>query len=112
MPSISALQNRVDSATARLDSILAAAERRELLNGSQMFAISGRVSNPTNERQRVPDIRVELKDAQSRVVYGWTIRPEATSLAPRGSVEVNSAKLDVPVNSKNMVLSFSNEVDS
>jgi predicted Zn finger-like uncharacterized protein len=87
-------------------------ERRELLNGSQMFAISGKVSNPTNERQHVPDIRVELKDAQSRVVYGWTIRPEVTSLAPRGSVEFNSAKLDVPVNSKNMVLSFSNEVDS
>jgi len=81
-------------------------ERRELDNGSEMFAISGKVVNPTNERQRVPDIRAELKDAQDRIVYSWTIRPEATTLAPKSSVEFNSAKLDVPVNSKHLVLSF------
>ena len=81
-------------------------ERRDLDNGSEMFAISGKVVNPTNERQRVPDIRAELKDAQDRIVYSWTIRPEATTLAPRSSVEFNSAKLDVPVNSKHLVLSF------
>ena len=87
-------------------------ERRDLVNGSQMFAISGKVTNPTSERQHVPDIRVELKDAQSRVVYGWTIRLEVTTLAPHDSAEFNSAKLDVPVSSKNMVLSFSSETDS
>ena len=81
-------------------------ERRDLDNGSQMFAISGKVVNPTNSRQHVPDIRAELKDAQDRIVYSWTIRPEATTLAPRSSVEFNSAKLDVPPNSKNLVLSF------
>jgi len=84
-------------------------DRRDLANGSQMFAISGKVVNPTDTRQRVPDIRVELKDAQNRLVYGWTIRPEATSLAPHGHLEFNSAKLDVPVNSKNLVLSFSGD---
>jgi len=87
-------------------------DRRDLDNGSQMFAISGKVVNPTNTRQHVPDIRVELKDAQNRVVYGWTIRPEATSLAPRGHVDFNSAKLDVPVNSRNLVLSFSSDSES
>jgi predicted Zn finger-like uncharacterized protein len=81
-------------------------ERRDLDNGSEMFAISGKVVNPTNSRQHVPDIRAELKDAQDRIVYSWTIRPEATTLAPRSSVEFNSAKLDVPVNSKHLVLSF------
>ena len=81
-------------------------ERRSLDNGSEMFAISGKVVNPTNERQRVPDIRAELKDAQDRIVYSWTIRPEATTLAPKSSIEFNSAKLDVPVNSKHLVLSF------
>jgi hypothetical protein len=81
-------------------------ERRDLDNGSEMFAISGRVFNPTNARQHVPDIRVELKDAQNRVVYGWTVRPEAMSLGPHGSVDFNSAKLDVPVNSRQLALSF------
>ncbi|MES2449429.1 MAG: DUF3426 domain-containing protein [Pseudomonadota bacterium] len=84
-------------------------DRRDLANGSEMFAISGKVVNPTDQRQQVPDIRVELKDAQNRLVYSWTIRPETMALPPRGSVEFNSAKLDVPVNSKQLVLSFSGE---
>jgi predicted Zn finger-like uncharacterized protein len=84
-------------------------DRRDLANGSEMFAVSGKVVNPTDQRQHVPDIRVELKDAQNRLVYSWTIRPETVSLPPRGAVEFNSAKLDVPVNSKQLVLSFSGE---
>jgi len=87
-------------------------DRRDLDNGSTMFAISGKVVNPTNMRQHVPDIRVELKDAQNRLVYGWTIRPEATTLAPQGHLEFNSAKLDVPVNSKRMLLSFSGDSEN
>lgn len=84
-------------------------ERRDLASGSELFAISGKVVNPTDTRQPVPDIRAELRDAQGRIVYGWTIRPEAMALAPRASVEFNSAKLDVPVNSKDLYLSFSGE---
>lgn len=82
-------------------------ERRDLANGSEMFAISGKIVNPTDMHQAVPDIRAELRDAQGRLVYSWTIRPEATALPPRGSIEFNSAKLDVPVNSEKLVLSFS-----
>ena len=82
-------------------------ERRDLANGSEMFAVSGKVINPTDTHQAVPDIRAELRDAQGRLVYSWTIRPEATALPPRGSIEFNSAKLDVPVNSEKLVLSFS-----
>lgn len=82
-------------------------DRRDLLSGSQLFAVSGKVVNPTDTRQSVPDIRAELRDPQGRLVYNWTIRPDATVLPPRGSIEFNSAKLDVPVNSKELVLSFS-----
>ena len=82
-------------------------ERRDLANGSEMFAVSGKIVNPTDTHQAVPDIRAELRDAQGRLVYSWKIRPEATALPPRGSVDFNSAKLDVPVNSQKLVLSFS-----
>jgi predicted Zn finger-like uncharacterized protein len=82
-------------------------DHRDLDNGSEMFAISGKVVNPTDKRQHVPDIRAELHDAQDRLVYSWTIRPEAATLGPHGSIEFNSAKLDVPVNSQKLVLSFS-----
>ncbi len=84
-------------------------ERRDLINGSEMFAVSGKVVNPTGTRQSVPDIRAELRDAQGRLVYSWTIRPEALSLPAHGSVEFNSATLDVPPSSTKLVLSFSGE---
>jgi len=84
-------------------------ERRELENGSELFAVSGQVTNPSGSRQRVPDIRAELHDAQGRTVYSWTITPERRTLAPGGAVDFNSAKLDVPPNSKRLELSFAGE---
>lgn len=84
-------------------------ERRELENGSELFAVSGQVTNPSASRQRVPDIRAELRDAQGRLVYSWTITPQQRTLAPGGAVEFNSAKLDVPANSKRLELSFAGD---
>ncbi len=84
-------------------------ERRELENGSELFAVSGQVTNPSTERQRVPDIRAELRDAQGRIVYSWTITPQQRTLNPGGSIDFNSAKLDVPSNSKRLELSFAGE---
>lgn len=85
-------------------------ERRDLDNGSEIFAVSGKVLNPTAVRQRVPNVRAELRDARGRPVYSWTIRPELSELPPKGSVAFNSAKLDVPATSKQLVLSFSSDV--
>lgn len=87
-------------------------ERRELENGSELFAVSGQVTNPSSARQRVPDIRAELRDAQGRLVYSWTITPQQRTLAPGGAVDFNSAKLDVPANSKRLELSFAGETAS
>lgn len=84
-------------------------ERRELENGSELFAVSGQISNPSGERQRVPDIRAELRDAQGRIVYSWTITPQQRTLNPGGAIDFNSAKLDVPSNSKRLELSFAGE---
>jgi predicted Zn finger-like uncharacterized protein len=87
-------------------------ERRELENGSELFAVSGRITNPSGERQRVPDVLVALKDAQGdrgRTVFSWTITPQQRTLAPGASVEFNSAKLDVPPNSKWLEFSFAGE---
>lgn len=82
-------------------------DRRDLDNGSELFAVSGRVTNPTGHRQKVPDIRAELRDAQGRIVYSWTITPERRTLDPRASVDFHSAQLDVPHNSKRLDFSFS-----
>lgn len=82
-------------------------DRRDLDNGSELFAVSGRVVNPTGRRQPVPDIRAELRDAQGRVVYSWTITPERRTLDPRASVDFHSLQLDVPNSSKRLDFSFS-----
>ena len=82
-------------------------ERRELPSGNELFALTGRVVNPTNAAQRVPDILAELRDAQGRVVYGWTITPPKRTIAPKGTIEFDSAEIDVPKGSKKLNLSFS-----
>lgn len=84
-------------------------DRRELASGSELFAVSGRVINPTDQRQRVPNIQVELRDAHARIVYGWTITPQQRWLAPRAALDFNSAQLDVPRDAKQLGLSFAGE---
>lgn len=86
-----------------------AIDRRDLPTGNELFAVSGKVVNPTDTRQRVPDIRADLRDAQGRPVYSWTITPEKRFVGPRGSLDFNSAKLDVPGNVKVLELSFAGE---
>ncbi len=82
-------------------------ERRELPSGNELFALTGRIVNPTESAQRVPDILAELRDAQGRVVYGWTITPPKRTIEARGKIEFDSAEIDVPKGSKKLNLSFS-----
>ncbi|UVO51060.1 zinc-ribbon domain-containing protein [Sphingomonas sp. SUN019] len=84
-------------------------ERREMANGSELFAVSGKVLNPSGSLQRVPDIRADLRDAQNRIVFSWTIIPQQRSLGAKSAIDFNSAKLDVPANSKRLELSFAGE---
>lgn len=84
-------------------------ERRTLASGNELFAVTGRVINPTREQQSVPDIQAELKDAQGRVVYSWTITPPVRTLAPGATAEFNSAEVDVPKGARELNLSFVGE---
>ena len=82
-------------------------ERRTLESGNELFAVSGRIVNPTSQAQRVPDILAELRDAQGRVVYNWTITPPRRTLGPRATADFNSAEVDVPKGARELNLSFS-----
>ena len=83
-----------------------AIDRRYLASGNELFAVSGKVVNPTGGKQRVPDIRAELRDADGRPVYSWTINPERRTLSGGATIGFNSAKLDVPANARELRLSF------
>ncbi|MET0270779.1 MAG: MJ0042-type zinc finger domain-containing protein [Sphingomonas sp.] len=81
-------------------------ERRRMASGNELFSASGRIVNPTDSSQPVPDIRANLLDAQDKVVYGWTIARPVTRLVPGASVEFNGAVLDVPKTARNLDLSL------
>lgn len=82
-------------------------ERRTLASGNELFALTGRIVNPTDRRQPVPDIRAELHDAQGRVVYDWMITPPTRTLEPGASTNFDAAEYDVPKGASELKLSFS-----
>ncbi len=88
-----------------------AINRRDMGTGNELFAVSGRIVNPTGTIQRVPDIRVELRDSQGRLVYNWTVTPRQRSLNPNAAIEFNSGRVDVPASSKVLVLSFAKGIE-
>lgn len=82
-------------------------ERRTLASGNELFAVTGRISNPTGERQSVPDIKAELRNRQGRVVYSWMITPPTRTLAPGASTNFDAAEYDVPKGAVELRLTFS-----
>jgi predicted Zn finger-like uncharacterized protein len=82
------------------------AERRRLASGNELLEVRGEISNRTDQVQRVPQIRAELKDAQGRVVYSWSIAPPVGEIQPRGRVSFNSANVDVPQGGRMLSLTF------
>lgn len=82
-------------------------ERQTLQNGNEMIAVVGKIINPTDTSQRIPDILAELRDAQGRVVYSWTISPPKRTISPRATTEFNSAEVNIPRGARALNLSFS-----
>jgi hypothetical protein len=82
------------------------AERREMASGNELLTVTGTVTNPGESVQRVPPIRAQLRDAQGRTVYGWSISPPVGELQPRQSATFNSAEVGVPQGAKQLNLSF------
>jgi predicted Zn finger-like uncharacterized protein len=81
-------------------------ERRVMESGNELLAVSGRIVNPTESVQPVPQIRAELRDAQGRVVYSWAISAPVPELQPGQSATFNSAEMDVPRGAQALNLSF------
>ncbi len=81
-------------------------ERRILESGNELFAVSGRIVNPTVMPQKVPDIRAELRDAQGKIVYSWTITPPRRTIGGKKAIDFNSAEVNVPRGAKELNLGF------
>jgi hypothetical protein len=71
-------------------------DRQTLASGNELFAVSGRVINPTDRSQRVPPLQAELRNSAGKLIYSWTIAPPARILPPGASASFNSAEVNVP----------------
>ena len=65
-------------------------------SGNELLSVSGRIVNSAETAQPVPDILVEILNAQGRVIYSWTIPHPVATIPARGSVPFNSATINPP----------------
>lgn len=84
-------------------------ERRTLPNGNEFLMVSGQVINPTSEKQRVPDIVVELRNTVGVKIYEWVIPPASRSIAPKATMDFNGSAVDVPKGAHSLKLVFQGE---
>ena len=77
-----------------------------LESGNAVLEVSGSIVNQTDQPQRVPQILAELKDANNRVIYSWSIAPPVAELPPRGRVPFNSANVGAPPGGRQLSLTF------
>jgi hypothetical protein len=81
-------------------------QRRPLESGNVLLLVSGRIVNRAEDSQPVPQIQAEMKDAQGRVVYAWTIAPPVSQLSPGQTATFNSAETGVPTTAGSVSLHF------
>lgn len=72
------------------------AQNSTLASGNALLTVTGRITNPTQSVQRVPQLRAEVRDANGKAVYSWSISPPVLELQPGQSATFNSAETDVP----------------
>ena len=80
--------------------------RTEMASGNELLTVTGTIENLSDQVQRVPQIRAELRDAQRRSVYSWSIAAPVTHLQPRQTATFNSAEVDVPRGATSLHLAF------
>lgn len=56
---------------------------REIDNGVTVLAIRGQIVNVSDREIPVPKVRVTVRDADKRNIYGWTFTPDTSKLDPK-----------------------------
>jgi hypothetical protein len=82
------------------------AENRTLASGNALLTVTGRITNPTQTVQRVPQLRAEVRDAAGKTVYSWAISPPVSELQPGQSAKIDNAQIDVPANATKLHIGF------
>jgi hypothetical protein len=68
--------------------------------------VYGRVINVSDETQRVPQIRADLKDPSGRIVHTFFISAPVVELGPKESATFDTAETGVPSSAHEVDLNF------
>lgn len=82
------------------------AHRDRLASGNEFFSVAGTISNPTKNVQRVPPVKVEVRNAQGRAIYTFFISAPVPELQPGASTTINGSDMDVPRDAASMTVGF------
>ncbi|HZF94496.1 MAG TPA: zinc-ribbon domain-containing protein [Allosphingosinicella sp.] len=74
--------------------------------GPVLLLVSGKIDNPTDRRQPVPQMEAEIRDASNRVVRQWSRPPPISELGPRQSVTFNWAETEMPPEAQRLTIRF------
>lgn len=69
---------------------------RRVVDGEQVVAVEGLVSNVTSEPQSVPLLRASLIDSKGDEVESWTFAASATTLPPGGTTNFETTTKNPP----------------
>ena len=69
---------------------------QQLPDGTEIFGVSGTITNTGDNVEEVPPILIVLRDARERTVYSWEVAPPVPRIAPGQSVPVKEAITDAP----------------
>ena len=73
-----------------------AADPQPVAGGRTLYALTGRLMNPTERALPVPPLQGRLVDPDGRVAYRWTIPPPAGVLLPGQQVGFDASALGAP----------------
>jgi predicted Zn finger-like uncharacterized protein len=81
-------------------------ERTVLASGNELLRVYGKVVNVSDETQRVPQIRADLKDDTGRIVHTFFISAPVAELQPKQSEPFDAAETGVPSTASAVDLTF------
>src|SRR5579883_2959280 len=72
----------------------------------QVLTIEGAVVNLTARKLEIPEMRIAVRDADSREIYVWTTRPPKPELEPRGEASFRLRLASPPAGAHEVMVSF------
>ncbi len=80
--------------------------KRELDEGVLVLAIEGKVTNVSDDRVKVPPLRIALMDESKHDLYSWTLRAEPEIVEPGGKAKFVSRLASPPSDASNLQVRF------